>query len=97
MIVSIKPSKQKNKRFEITMDNNKKYNFGLKNGKTFIDHHDEKKRKNYRLRHYANKTEFKLISNLVPSPSLFSAIILWGPYTKIIDNINYLNKLWKEE
>jgi hypothetical protein len=33
--------------------------------------------------HLGNATEYKLITNLIPSPSLFSAYILWGSYTDI--------------
>ena len=97
MIIDINPSNQKHKRFTITMDNGKKYNFGLKNGSTYIDHYDISKRKNYWSRHIGNKTEYQLISNLVPSPSLFSAMILWGPYKTIEQNINHLNQLWLEK
>jgi hypothetical protein len=43
MIIKIDNSTLNNKRFKITMDNNIHYNFGLKNGNTYIDHHDKKK------------------------------------------------------
>ena len=97
MIVSIAPSKVKHKRFVITMDNNKKYNFGLDVGSTYIDHHDKQIRDAYRARHYSNGIEKKLIDNLVPSPSLFSYYILWGPSTSIEKNIHHLNSLWKNK
>ena len=46
---------------------------------TYIDHHDKTKRANYWKRHLvANRTELHLITNLVPSPELFSAMLLWG-------------------
>ena len=41
-------------------------------------------------------TEKQLIANLVPSPSLFSYFILWGPYTSISENIRFLNNQWKK-
>ena len=41
-----------------------------------------------------NKTENHLIKNLIPSPSLLSYYILWGPHTNIHQNIKYLNNLW---
>jgi len=94
MIINIKPSQKKNKRFQVIMDNGKKYDFGLKDGSTYIDHYDKKKRKNYIDRHIKNEKEF--IKNLIPSPALFSMMLLWGPYTDINKNINYLNSLWKE-
>ena len=43
-------SKVKNKRFYVVYSG-KKINFGLKNGSTFIDHKDPKKRKAWRARH----------------------------------------------
>ena len=41
--------------------------------------------------------EKELINNLVPSPSLFSALLLWGKYDNLEDNINYLNSLWENK
>ena len=97
MIESIKLSELKNKKYQITMDNGKKYNFGLKTGQTYIDHHDKTKRKNYLRRHFFNPNETHLIVNLIPSPALFSFVILWGPTTSIEKNIDILNKKWKEK
>jgi len=93
MIVNIEPSKNKNKRFEVTLDNGRKFNFGLKDGQTYIDHHDKVKRENYLKRHLANKIENKLINDLIPSPALFSAFLLWGPSTSLEENIKQLNNL----
>ena len=95
MIINISESTKPNKRFCLTMDNGKKYNFGHKYGQTFIDHHEDKKRENYWKRHLANKTEKELIKNLTPSPALFSAVLLWGQSTNINKNIQWLNHAWK--
>ena len=84
MIVSISPSKVKHKRFAMIMDTGKKYNFGLDTGSAYIDHHDKQIREAYRARHYGDGIERKLIDNLVPSPSLFSWYILWGPYKNFL-------------
>lgn len=97
MIVDIKPSPVKYKRFRVFMDSGKTFDFGLKGGSTYIDHKDKTKRLNYIKRHYANSIERKLIDNLVPSPSLFSMFLLWGKYTNLYDNINYLNNLWAKK
>lgn len=78
------------------MDNGKEYDFGYRNGETYIDHGDSLKRINYWKRHLGNKTEKKLIENLVPSPSLFSAMLLWGKHKDIYQNIDELNKLWEK-
>ena len=93
-IVAIRLSKKAHKRYEVEMNNGKTFDFGLKDGFTYIDHHDKLKRKNYWLRHASNPIEKKLIMNLVPSPALFSAYLLWGDSTDIIQNINFLNNLW---
>ena len=94
MIVEIEKSKKKNKRFRVILDNGKSYDFGLDTGKTYIDHHDENKRLNYRKRHLGNETEHELINNLIPSPALFSYYLLWGEYDDIMKNIINLNNLW---
>ena len=73
MIVNIEPSKNKNQRFEVTLDDGRKFNFGLKDGQTYIDHHE-----NYLKRHLANKIENKLINDLIPSPALFSVFFIMG-------------------
>lgn len=97
MIVSIKPSKLANKRYRVRMDDGKIFDFGYRDGSTYIDHGDMKLRESYWKRHYANPTEKQLIDNLVPSPSLFSAYLLWGNFRDINRNIMYLNQLWKRK
>lgn len=97
MIIKIEPSPVSHKRFRVYMDTGKHYDFGLDTGMTFIDHHDIKKRDNYRKRHLANSVEKELNANLVPSPSLFSMFLLWGKYTDLQKNIDYLNSLWKKK
>jgi len=94
-ITSIHNSGFKTKRFLVVLDDGSNYNFGLKTGSTYIDHHDEKKRDNYRARHLGNQKEKQLIESFTPSPALFSFYILWGPYTNINENIQFLNKKLK--
>lgn len=69
--------------------------FGLKGGFTYVDEADKTKRYNYHARHMANKKEKELITNLVPSPALFSSMILWGKYDDIDKNKDLLNKLFR--
>ena len=97
MIIKIEKSPKQNKRYRVTLDDGRIFDFGLDSGSTYIDHHDKEKRFNYVKRHMANKTEKQLIENLVPSPALFSMILLWGPYADLHKNIEYLNNLWKEK
>lgn len=94
MIVKIENSPLKTKRYRITMDNGKIYDFGLKDGETYIDHKDKIKKLNYQKRHMANGKEKYLIANLIPSPALMSYYLLWTG-TNLNDNINHLNKLLK--
>lgn len=95
MIVKLSRSPKLMKRYRVFLDNGKVFDFGLDKGETYIDHHNKQLRDAYRARHLGNKTEYDLIKNLVPSPSLMSYYLLWGESTNIIDNIKYLNKLLK--
>lgn len=101
MIIKLEDSKKQMKRYRITTNDGKQYDFGLKGGQTYIDHKDKAKRTAYLKRHLANETENQLISNLVPSASLFSAYILWSmgnpEKTTIKENIELLNNLWKKK
>ena len=96
MIERVVVSPVANKRFR-TYINGSPYDFGFKEGSTYIDHKDKQKRENYIKRHLANPIEKKLIENLVPSPALLSAYLLWSygnvRNTSIQENINQLNKL----
>lgn len=65
MIIDIQKSPKKNKRFRVTMDNGKKYDFGYISGSTYIDNLSREKRSAYLKRHMANKIEYKLITELV--------------------------------
>jgi hypothetical protein len=83
------------KRF-LAIYEGKKYYFGQPNAYTFIDGADENVRENYWKRHYAIPTEKYRIDNLIPSPALFSAYILWNT-DDIYENVRILNKLLKKE
>ena len=86
-------SPRKNKRFRISLEDGRYFDFGLVDGSTYIDHHDKIKRKNYRARHIGNEKERNLINNLILSPALFSYYLLWGESTDLNKNIQSLNKL----
>ena len=92
-ILKLEESPRLNKRFRIEiMDGDKKkhFDFGLDTGDTYLDHKDKTKRANYWKRHCGNKTEKRLIENLIPSPALFSARLLWGSSTNLVDNLKEL-------
>ena len=90
-IINITKSDKKDKRFKVYLDNGDEYDFGLKDGETYIDHKDKVKRINYLSRHLGNKKEKELIENFIPSPALFSAYLLWGKYSNLKNNIEWLN------
>lgn len=97
MIIKIERSPLTHKRYRVYLDNGKHYDFGLNTGLTYIDHRNKTLRENYLKRHMGNEIEKKLITNLVPSPSLFSAYLLWGKYDNLQKNVNHLNNLWKKK
>jgi len=102
MITDIRPSPLKNKRYRATIKmhdgSEKKIDFGLKDGVTYIDNmRTSQERHNYLQRHLANPIEKKLIENLIPSPSLLSALLLWGKHKSLEKNVDELNKLWKNK
>ena len=90
-ILRIEPSNRKNKRYKAILSDDREIHFGLKNGKTYLDHKDNAKRLAYHARHYSNKQEKKLIDNLTLSPSLLSIYLLWGYYDTMEENVKYLN------
>jgi hypothetical protein len=90
-IIHITKSKKKDKRFKVFLDNGDEYDFGLKDGSTYIDEKNKDKRFLYWVRHYGNKKERERIDNFIPSPSVFSAYLLWGKYDNLKDNIEWLN------
>lgn len=102
MIVKITNSPKINKRFRVYMNNGKTYDFGYENkstgkkGNTYIDGASEMTKFNYLARHLANKTEKRLIINLIPSPAMFSALLLWGNTRSIKKNALWLNKKWEQ-
>jgi hypothetical protein len=102
MIIDVRPSQLKMKKYRATIKmhdgTEKKIDFGLKGGSTYIDGDRSKnERLAYLRRHLANKKENELINNLIPSPSLLSAYLLWGPFKSLGKNVDGLNKLFKEK
>jgi hypothetical protein len=101
MIVEHGKSSKSNKRFYVKLDNGAIFDYGYRNtetgktAKTYIDGATEKQRTNYWKRHIGNKRERYLIENLIPSPALFSAVLLWGPSSDFYKNIDLLDELLK--
>jgi hypothetical protein len=92
-IIYITESPRLFKKYRVYLDDGTYYDFGLDKSQTYLDHHNNQIRENYRLRHLGNAKEKELIENLIPSPSLFSYYLLWNT-TSLIDNIEILNSLF---
>jgi hypothetical protein len=98
-ILKLERSNKLGKRFKVILDNGQEFHFGQEfpdgtHPTTFIDGASVNKKNNYIKRHIGNRTEAKLIQNLVPSPSVFSLYLLWNT-NSMSDNIKILNGIWK--
>jgi hypothetical protein len=69
--MEIVESDRKGKRFKAIFKNGKILYFGSQSGKTFIDHGDELKKKNYIKRHQVNEDWTKI------NPGSLSRYVLW--------------------
>ena len=78
MIQEVITSPLKTKKYRAIMSDGSKIDFGLKGSSTYLDHKDETKRNNYRVRHLANDREHYLIKNVIPY-----SIILLGMYAHV--------------
>lgn len=96
-IIDFSNSSKPDKRYKITLEypdgKMKSWDFGLKDGSTYIDSGDKLKRENYWKRHCGNAVENYRIKNIIPSASLFSARLLWGESTDLTDNLVQLQQL----
>ena len=92
ILVGLFPSPRQDKRYRMILANPRKIiDFGLKNGNTYIDHGDDRKRYNYLSRHQKNEDWNKL------SAGAASAIILWGNSRDIESNLgDFIDKFQLE-
>ena len=84
--LSLAPSTRPTKKLMIKLltDDNKikTIHFGSRHSKTYLDHHDKKKRENYLMRHHVNE-DWQHIN-----PGSLSDFLLWGPHTNLNANLN---------
>jgi hypothetical protein len=93
-ILEVEPSPRQGKRFRVMLSDGRRFDFGAKGGSCYLDHGDPKLRAAYWARHTANPTEKRLIAELIPSPALYSAYLLWGGSTTSLgENVDALNQL----
>ena len=80
---------KKGKRYRVTMNfpDLHHHEFGAKDGKTFIDHGDEKKKNAWIARHRKDKGY-----NNQHSGIYYSRHLLWGPFSDLKKNIKALEK-----
>jgi hypothetical protein len=89
-LIRVEPSEAKNKRFVAIFSDGKKekkVNFGLKGGKTYLDHRNKKVRSAYRARH-----EVDLKTKDPMRAGYLSYYLLWGDSTSLAVNINNYKK-----
>jgi len=84
----IKPSTRKDKRFMAIFKNGTITHFGAKNGSTYVDHKDKKKKEAYLARHSKNNENWKDPY----SAGALSRWILWGDYSLIDGNVADYNR-----
>jgi hypothetical protein len=92
MIIKVEKSDRKDKKYKAILDDGKIIHFGLDGSNTYTDGASKEKRDNYLKRHLGNKTEKHLIENLIISPALLSAYLLWNT-NNLDENIKILNKM----
>ena len=89
-LIKVEGSSAKNKRFTAIFSNGKKekkVNFGLKGGSTYLDNKDKKKRAAFRARH---KVDLK--TNDPMRAGYLSYYLLWGDSTSLAVNIKDYKK-----
>ena len=89
-ILKVEKSERKGKKMKAVLDNGKEIRFGQDGSETYVEGAPKAKRDNYWKRHLGNTTEKNLIENLIMSPSLLSAYVLWNT-PSLEKNIRILN------
>ena len=83
--ISLGPSTRPTKKLMIKLqtddDKIRTFHFGSHSSKTYLDHHDKRKRENYLMRHFINEDWSKI------NAGSLSAFLLWGPNTNLNDNL----------
>lgn len=91
MITRVVKSNKKGKKLTAILSNGKEVHFGSDVSQTYAEGATKEKRDNYFRRHLANPVEKSHVENLVMSPALLSAYILWNT-PDIYKNIKILNE-----
>ena len=95
-IINVVKSNRKGKKYTAILDTGKEVHFGSDVSQTYVEGASKEKRSAYLKRHLANPVEKHHVENLVMSPALLSAYLLWsGP--SLEKNIQVLNKELKNK
>ena len=91
MISQVIKSDRKGKKYNAILTDGKEIHFGSDVSQTYVEGASKQKRDNYFKRHLANPVEKEHVENLVMSPALLSAYLLWLT-PSLENNIKTLNK-----
>jgi len=95
-IVHLEKATKEGKKYSAILNDGRRINFGSNISQTYAEGATKQKRDAYFKRHLANKTEYHLIKNMIPSPALLSAIVLWLT-PSLSNNLKLLNRAWVEK
>ena len=87
--MKLESSTRRDKRLMATFQDGRIVHFGFKGGRTYIDHGDKEKRKNYLARHKVNEDWSDPYS-----PGALSRYLLWGDSTDLEKNHRKFMKLF---
>ncbi len=91
MITRVVKSTRKGKKLTAILSDGQQIHFGSDVSQTYTEGASKEKRDAYMRRHMANAVEKHHIENLVMSPALLSAYVLWNT-PDMAQNIKILNK-----
>lgn len=89
MIVEVRSSTRKGKRFVAVFEDGTRTHFGQAGGSTYLDHRDRIKRQRYQTRHITD-----LDTHDPRRAGYLSFFLLWGNKTKMPDAIRAYNKMF---
>ena len=89
MIIAVKKSKRKDKKYTAFFKNGSKTHFGQDSSKTYLDHKDKAKRDAYHMRH---AKDLVMHEDFPYRPGFLSYRILWGESTNLRDAVKTYNK-----
>lgn len=90
--IIIKDSDKKGKRYKAIINDTKTVHFGSSQHSNYNLHKDKERKTRYLKRHKKNE---KWNLSGIKTAGFYSRWLLWGKYTSLNQNIDYLNKRYK--